>query len=246
MVQNLALDLGTTWPDASKSDFTTANTTYRPVATAAVASSTTIDASNTATRSWNLGDYVITNPTSASACGAAKSGFINCPAQYTSVSGKMASSDPNFYKSNSNKTIVGNEYDAHYLVGNHYQWNAATAGTGGTLTSGQASGSICPKNWRLPTVTGANEFQNLLTAAFIGTSVATLTGDGYFFVRAGDVNQNATLLLENAAVAGFYWSSSPGPSNANAYSLYFHDATGLEPSIAFNRSSGFSIRCIAR
>ena len=158
----------------------------------------------------------------------------------------MASSDPNFYKSNSNKTVVGNEYDAHYLVGNHYQWNAATAGTGGTLTNGQASGSICPKNWRLPTVTGANEFQGLLTAGSIGTSVAALTGDGYFFVRAGDVNQNAALLLENAAVAGFYWSSSPGSSNANAYSLYFHDATGLESSIAFNRSSGFSIRCIAR
>ena len=41
-------------------------------------------------------------------------------------------------------------YDGHYLVGNYYQWNAATAGTGGTITSSNASGSVCPKGWKLP------------------------------------------------------------------------------------------------
>lgn len=246
MTQNLDLDLGASWPDASLSDYNSANTTYKPVATATIASSSTIDPANTATRSWSLGDYVITNPTTASLCGATKSGFINCPSQYTNVSGKMASTDPDFYKNNGNKTIVGNEYDAHYLTGNHYQWNTATAGTGGTMTNGQATGSICPKNWRLPTMTGTNEFKGLIDAGSIGTNTAKLAGDGYFFVRGGDINQNVGLLLENAGSAGFYWSSSPNTSTTNSYSLYFHDANGIEPSIYFNRSSGFSVRCVAR
>ena len=41
-------------------------------------------------------------------------------------------------------------YDAHYLIGNYYSWMDATAGTGYGLTNGNASGSICPKNWHLP------------------------------------------------------------------------------------------------
>ncbi len=57
----------------------------------------------------------------------------------------------------------GNTYDAHYLIGNYYQWNAAVAGTGGAdvvSPSGAATDpsllvdakdSICPKGWKLPT-----------------------------------------------------------------------------------------------
>ena len=53
------------------------------------------------------------------------------------------------------------EYDAHYLIGNFYQWNAAVAGTGGadvastgaekdTSKLAYANDSICPKGWKLP------------------------------------------------------------------------------------------------
>ncbi len=58
---------------------------------------------------------------------------------------------------NINDLNAGGTYDAHYLAGNYYQWNTATAGTGGTqITANKdnpvnASNSICPKNWRLPT-----------------------------------------------------------------------------------------------
>ena len=57
----------------------------------------------------------------------------------------------------------GNTYDAHYLIGNYYQWNAAVAGTGGAdvvSPSGAATDpsllvdaedSICPRGWKLPT-----------------------------------------------------------------------------------------------
>jgi len=44
-------------------------------------------------------------------------------------------------------------YDAHYLIGNYYSWNLATANTGKTIsaTGTQARNSICPKGWKLPT-----------------------------------------------------------------------------------------------
>lgn len=48
-------------------------------------------------------------------------------------------------------------YDSHYLVGNYYQLNTATAGTGGTIYGGVAPSSICPKGWALPTYQQAGE-----------------------------------------------------------------------------------------
>ncbi len=61
-------------------------------------------------------------------------------------------------------------YDAHYLIGNFYQWNAAVASSGTNLTSidaeqdanklKDAPDSICPKGWKLPT-TGRNTVTGL-------------------------------------------------------------------------------------
>lgn len=65
------------------------------------------------------------------------------------VGSRTASTDPNFYQKNE-ATYTSTEYDAHYLAGNYYQWNAAAAGTGGTITNANATESICPKNWKLP------------------------------------------------------------------------------------------------
>lgn len=49
-------------------------------------------------------------------------------------------------------------YDPHYLVGNYYQYDTATAGTGTALTTKNAvaSSSICPKGWMLP-ASGKND-----------------------------------------------------------------------------------------
>lgn len=62
----------------------------------------------------------------------------------------------------SSVSLGGKSYDAHYLVGNYYQWNTVTAGSGIGLTSpksastnpnklANAPSSICPKGWKLPT-----------------------------------------------------------------------------------------------
>lgn len=47
-------------------------------------------------------------------------------------------------------------YDAHYLIGNYYQWLAATAqtveeGAKAIEAGAKVEGSICPRNWELPT-----------------------------------------------------------------------------------------------
>ncbi len=192
MTQNLNLDLGTSWPSPAGSDYDVAATAYPPVATASSVTASTISSPSISTRSWSLGDYVITNPETPSDCGHQNNSFADCPTEFTSVVGKTASSDPDFYIKNGKQTVVGNQYDAHYLVGNHYQYNTATAGTGGVIAGANASGSICPKNWQLPTSNNTNpsSFANLINAGDIGYDVAKLTGNGYFFVRGGVIYQD--------------------------------------------------------
>lgn len=243
MVQNLDLDLGSSWPDARLSDYTVASTTYKPVATANSVTSTTIDSSSTSTRSWSLGDYVITKPIDNSGCGNAKNSFANCAAQFTSVSSKTAATDASFYSDNGKVVIVGNKYDAHYLVGNHYQWNTATAGTGGVITSGQASGSICPKGWTLPASAGQTSYATLFAADNIGTSVAKIVEFPYFFVRAGYVNRSIGYLLANAGSDGNYWTTTPS-GNSSAFNLNFNSIVAV--STNYYRYGGLSVRCIAR
>ena len=50
-------------------------------------------------------------------------------------------------------TTANGDTKAHYALGNHYQWNAATAGTGGTITGVQASSQFARKggNYQLGT-----------------------------------------------------------------------------------------------
>lgn len=141
MTQNLDLDLSTSkalTPDDSdvSSNWTPANNTLTD------GTQTTTD--YTAVWSWNLGDYVLTTPNAGTSCGSSgKSGFGDCTSVgFQSVAGMTPMTD-----GNATDVISGNTYNAHYHVGNHYTWNAATAGTGGTITSTNATDSICPKGW---------------------------------------------------------------------------------------------------
>ncbi len=246
MVQNLDLDLGTEWPDANLSDYDVASTAYKPVATATIANAATVSNVNTGTRSWSLGDYVIINPEGSSDCGSPKSSFAECPQQFSNIAGQTASTNPDFYVQNGKKTAAGGEYDAHYLVGNHYQWNTATAGTGGTITSGQANGSICPKGWRLPTSNSGGEFATLVTALGGTSSTNNITKAPFYGVRGGIINQNTGSLFRYAGINGYYWSSTPNSDGANAYYLTFSNTNDVSPSHHNTRQVGRSVRCIAR
>lgn len=171
MTQNLDLDLSISkalTPEDSdvSSSWTPTNNTLTD------GTQTTID--NTAVWSWNLGDYVLTTPNAGTSCDTSGiSNFGDCTSVgFQSVAGMTAMTD-----GNATDVISGNTYNAHYHVGNHYTWNAATAGTGGTITSQDATDSICPKGWQLPTSNNSNSgsFQALTNAYNISSNAAGST-----------------------------------------------------------------------
>ena len=144
-------------------------------------------------------------------------------------------------------------YDAHYLAGNYYSWNTATAGTGASITSdgGKAPDSICPKGFKLP-ISRSNDngsFYYLLNqyefTDSAGSGVNSITRAPLFFVRSGFVYPSR-LQWGSAGYAGYYWSSSANLSS-QAYNLYFNSKfvnTSYDYSL-YTRRDGFSVRCVA-
>ena len=150
-------------------------------------------------------------------------------------------------------TIVdGSTYDAHYLTGNYYSWEAATAGTGHDYTSSgsQAPDSICPKGFELPTSSSSfnstpGSFYNLLNQ--YGLTSSPTSGNNniikapLYFVRAGYVGGGSNLV--SAGYRGLYWSSV-ADSSSIAYHLYF-TSSSVTPSRSDVRYYGRSVRCVA-
>ena len=147
-------------------------------------------------------------------------------------------------------------------MGNYYQWNAATAGTGGTITNQNAPSSICPKNWKLPNSdyydaswhivsAGKGSFTYLLQQYGVSSSLtgtSSVNSNTYnialsplFFVRGGYVNPSVQQFWY-AGQSGAYWSSRAYSSTVSAYYLTFN--SGVNPSNAGNRYLGFSLRCL--
>ena len=285
MSQNLDLNITTSNITTATSDVTsnwTSSSTYPPRAT--TTSITTGSTTQTETYSWDLGEYVLNTPTATTACSANNTGLSACSAQgFVNVSGWTASTDPNFYRATSYKGTDGASctktantavnasasgtcrlYDGHYLVGNYYQWNAATAGTGGTITNSNASGSVCPKGWKLPSsATNASTItkgtfayllqQYGLASAYNSgslTGTSSVNNNTYnialsplFFVRGGYIGPNLTDKFRVAGQDGDYWSSR-AVSNADvAYRLAFGSSNVL-PSGSVSRYYGYSLRCL--
>ena len=118
----------------------------------------------------------------------------------------------------------------------YYNFYTATAGTGGTsLTSGNASSSICPKGWRLPTGGVSGEFKALYDR--YNTVSALMNDPG--FVGAGRVGN----LTNNW---GYYWSSTV-PSGSSAYYLYLNtNGSDINPGTDYyGKQNGYSVRCVA-
>ncbi len=230
MTQNLDLDLSTSKTlTTADSDVSAAG--YKPAYdTATTASSSTIENSATAQRSWSLGNYRITNPNMSSDCGYPKNDASQCTGQFTAYN---------------TPTTANGDVNAHYILGNHYQWNTATAGTGGSITGGQATNSICPKGWRLPTSNTGGEFETLVNKLGGTSATNNVTQAPFYGVRGGHVYQN-TNLFAYAGDYGRYWSSTPYSNSTSAYNLNFAGTSNINPSNTNYRRYGFSVRCIAR
>ena len=187
----------------------------------------------TEVQSWDPGDYYYkyVSATDWTNCGTSLSNMSTCPS-----------------KGNWTTTAPAAE-GQHYHVGNYYSWNAATAGTGGSITSGQASASICPTNWKLPTSNNTNtgSFGALMGAYGLRTdngpesNVDKVRLTPLYFIPAGGVSTNG---LYNAGADGYYWSSIPRSNDTFAHDLYFSSGN-LNPSDSNYRYYAFSVRCLA-
>ena len=247
MTQNLDLDLST--DTALTPDDSDVSANWTPT----MSTQTTINSGDfsetdgyNGVRSFDGGMYVNNSLTSWTNCNYTSRSCSNwTKVEDESDGAKMvAMSEPR----DDGVIIDGNTYDAHYLAGNYYQWNAATAGTGEQATSNNtnATDSICPKGWKLPTSNNSNSgsFGGLTAAYGIGRNsdgANSLRKSPLYFVPAGVGGSGS---LYNVGNYGDYWSSTAG-SSTYAYNLYF-DSGYVALSNYGNRYYGQSVRCLAR
>ena len=245
MTQNLDLDLSTETalaPDDSNvsDNWTPTMSTQTTLSSGEFTSGT--DGYN-GVRSFDPGLYVNDPSKGWSSCNTYYEDTSACTAgNWTKITDSMS---PMTAERTDGIVVDGDTYDAHYLVGNYYQFNAATAGTGASVTDqyDDASSSVCPKGWRLPSRGNSNDTNDFyaLTTGNSVTTGSTLSKAPYYFIPAGYVYSGS---LNYAGCSGDYWSSTAS-SDAYAYYLYFGSG-GVDPSNGGNRYDGQSVRCLAR
>lgn len=170
------------------------------------------------------------------------------------------------YNDTNNKDS-GGKYDAHYLLGNYYQFNAVTAGEAGEKLNQDIKGSICPKGWSLP-IGGvdnrdASGSYNVLLQKYGlesrvgGASSYEDNGLGYniakaplYFVRGGFMGMTtAESGLHYMGYSGWYLTSRMyGDSGQyNGTPAFFFNASSSYPlPLPILRSTAATVRCVAR
>ena len=131
-----------------------------------------------------------------------------------------------------------------HKCGMQYNWIIVT--TGGTIASGSAPDSICPKNWRLPV---QGEYTTLSTALVWGNSganVNSLTGFRGLYAGTSGITQQGNY--------GAYWSATTFGANY-AYNLNYSATdvrpdngaqTGTPPFFTAIKTGTKTLRCLAR
>lgn len=193
------------------------------------------------TYSYDPGMYVDNDPSSYTSCGT-DFDLENCSI-FTNVSSMTPMTDAR----TDGVVVSGNTYDAHYLIGNYYQWNAATAGTGAGLSSKNAPDSICPKGWMLSDdgLTGNRSFLELLesygldnsydSTAMVSHPLYLLPGGQIYYARFPRVGSN-----------GYYWTSYAVSGGGAAIAFDFNSSGISEWYDYSNMYAAHSIRCLAR
>ena len=235
MTQNLDLDLTNGTPLTPEDSDVSSN--WNPPRSTEKNGTVTGNSDNTETYSWDFGLYVKNNPDDYdSYCNQVKT-MSGCNGWTDATNLTPAETE---WTGSVDNTVSGNTYDAHFLIGNFYQWNAATAGTGDTITSAEAKDSICPKGWQLPTSNNSNSGS---LGGLVGSlNSTTITQAPYYFNPSGYVYSGS---LGSAGIDGYYWSSTAYSSISRAYSLGF-TSSYIDPSDYDLRYFGQSVRCLAR
>ena len=174
------------------------------------------------------------------------------------VTGWINSNTEPYSASKTDSTETG-----HASLGNYYNWTAAIASnnssslTQNTLSdiSKNPKNSICPKGWRLPTISNQSEIISGSTNEFarlnyIYNSNSSTTDSGLitsplYFVKSGNVYVGN---LGQFGIRGSYWSSTPGGVDAGQIKSYFleFESSKVQTAGSYYRVNGRSVRCVAR
>ena len=301
MVQNLALDLGTgddpnlkyvaklTPADSDVSEDWIPETSTN----AEKLTGTEGEVSLKSEYSWNFGEIVLALPTKYAICGnytAADSALsgddlgVACRGSgAVNVSGAewqpiFRSQAGIFNNENYNYVAIdetSKTYDAHYLIGNYYQYNTAPAGSANGLTelNRNAEDSICPRGWRLPTSGVSTNGSPIVNPNEpTGSFYQLLMAYGYEdnnFRDASDAIELVSLDLDdtrNVIAAPVYLARSGiislkygylrqfgshgymvSSTTYNAgHALFLGFAGNITPASHDNKHYGYSVRCLAR
>lgn len=258
MTQNLDLDLNTVGTLAPENSDVSADWNFNSAGGSWYTSADQGSTSKTAIQGWDLGEYVKTSPTAGNLCGVGDitTDLSACTDQFTSVSGLTPYTKAiNEGQTPANNVAVnGSQYDAHYLVGNYYSWNAATAGSGGSITSVNATDSICPAGWQLSN--GGDDSTNggfgYLLSQYGLTSTPTsgnnnIATSPLYFVFSGFID-TYNHYNYSAGYSGQYWSSRAGSYVGSAHSLVIVGGSSGYIRTSYphdSRYMGYSVRCVA-
>jgi uncharacterized protein (TIGR02145 family) len=134
-----------------------------------------------------------------------------------------------------------------------YNFYTATAGTAPQSTvSGEASGSICPTNWRLPTGGNNVNSDSAVLNASMQAGVLTTPGsfDNTFFANwlpsgawKGILGGYYVNSFSSRGELGYYWSSTVDDANY-AFYFYFSNSRVDLGDYQYFRMRGFGVRCV--
>ena len=195
--------------------------------------------------SWDFGPYVLSTPNALISCGGSPENFSECSSSAGFID--VSYMEPMTQISDDGTIISNNTYDSHYHIGNHYMWNAATAGTGGELIGRvDAESSICPKGWHLPSsrYSGSRgDFYNLLQQYGMLDYNDCIALAPLYFVRSGDTSVDFHKII-GAGTSAYYWSSTAFDDYAAYYLLFTKDSVNSFATSG-DRYEGYSVRCLA-
>ena len=152
--------------------------------------------------------------------------------EFTMPTETWASASQNYYCKAIMKVVDSEYYYNWYAAkANPYECVDPTTSTNATETNDNlALGSVCPKNWTLPTY-------NDVTVEMLwdsGVNFGLLTTAGYFYSSS----------QSNIGRYGYWWSSARYDNNY-ASGLYFYNGTNAYlGNYGSNKYYGFSVRCM--
>ena len=177
--------------------------------------------------------------------------------QNTAVTGWVNSHTAPYSANKTDSTEAG-----HASLGNWYNWTAAIASNNSSsLTQNTLSditknpkNSICPKGWRMPTISdqseiiagSTNEFARLnylYNNNLVDTDVGLISSP-LWFTKSGYINQNG---LNSLGIQGRYWTGTISGTH-NAFLLFFSSSkvSYTDDRPYMSRITGHVIRCVAR